>query len=185
MEHQSRKSYQGSLQGTHVEVVIPHEHVHRHLSDILKIIEPASLDPWVKQKSVLAFTRLAEAEARAHGTGIEEVHFHEVGAMDAIIDVVGSFLGMHMLGIEKVYSAPVALGTGTVKCAHGILPLPAPATSLLLEGVPVTPTEELSELTTPTGAAILTTAVENWGVLLNLWASPTEWAPVHGKGLPG
>jgi len=159
----AEKVIRGGLQGTHVEVVIPREHVHRHLSDILKIIEPASLDPWVKQKSVLAFTRLAEAEARAHGIGIEEVHFHEVGAMDAIIDVVGSFLGMHMLGIEKVYSAPVALGTGTVKCAHGILPLPAPATSLLLEGVPVTPTEELSELTTPTGAAILTTAVENWG----------------------
>jgi uncharacterized protein (TIGR00299 family) protein len=159
----AQKVNRGGLQGTHVEVIIPHEHVHRHLADILQIIEPSFLDSWVKQKSVSAFTRLAEAEARVHGISVGEVHFHEVGAMDAIIDVVGSFLGMHLLGVQKVFSAPVAIGTGTVKCAHGILPLPAPATSRLLEGVPVTPTEELFELTTPTGAAILTTAVENWG----------------------
>lgn len=156
------KVIRGGLQGTHVEVVIPHEHVHRHLSDIKNIIEPSSLAPWVKKMALRAFTRLAEAEAKAHGTGLDEVHFHEVGAMDAIIDVVGSCLGMHLLGVGAVYSGAVAVGTGTVSCAHGIMPLPAPATSRLLEGVPVVPTSEPAELTTPTGAAVLTALVESW-----------------------
>lgn len=156
------KVMRGGLQGTHVEVAIPHEHVHRHLSDIVGIIEPSSLDPWVKKMALKAFELLASAEAAAHGIGVDEVHFHEAGAMDAIIDVVGSCLGMHLLGVEKVYSSPVAVGTGTVECAHGIMPLPAPATSRLLEGVPVVPTDEPFELTTPTGAAVLTALVESW-----------------------
>ncbi|MCD4706635.1 MAG: nickel pincer cofactor biosynthesis protein LarC [Candidatus Sabulitectum sp.] len=156
------KVIRGGLQGTHVEVVIPREHVHRHLSDIVGIIEPSSLDPWVKKKSMKAFQLLASAEAAAHGVDIDEVHFHEVGAMDAIIDVVGSCLGMHLLEVHTVYSSSVAVGTGTVSCAHGIMPLPAPATSLLLEGAPVVPTSEPSELTTPTGAAVLTALVESW-----------------------
>ena len=156
------KVIRGGLSGTHVEVVIPHENVHRHLSDIVALIEPSSLHPWVKEKALSAFHLLASAEAAVHGIGVEEVHFHEVGAMDAIIDIVGSCLGMHLLGVEAVYSAAVAVGTGTVQCAHGILPLPAPATSRLLQGVPVVPTSEPSELTTPTGAAVLTALVECW-----------------------
>ncbi len=156
------KVIRGGLSGTHVEVVIPHEHVHRHLSDIVALIEPSSLHPWVKEKALSAFHLLASAEASVHGIGVEEVHFHEVGAMDAIIDVVGSCLGLHLLGVEAVYSSSVAVGTGTVSCAHGIMPLPAPATSRLLQGVPVVPTSEPSELTTPTGAAVLTALVECW-----------------------
>lgn len=156
------KVIRGGLSGTHVEVVIPHEHVHRHLSDIEALIEPSPLDPWVKRMALKAFSLLASAEASVHGISIEKVHFHEVGAMDAIIDIVGSCLGMHLLGVEAVYSAAVAVGTGTVKCAHGIMPLPAPATSRLLQGVPVVPTSEPAELTTPTGAAVLTALVESW-----------------------
>lgn len=160
---EAKKVQRGGLQGTHVEVTVPHEHVHRHLSDIRNIIEPSALDPWVKEKALKAFQRLAEAEAESHGIGLEEVHFHEVGAMDAIIDVVGSCLGLHLLGVEAVYSSAVSVGTGTVDCAHGTLPLPAPATARLLKGVPVVQTDEPNELTTPTGAAVLTALVESWG----------------------
>ncbi len=152
----------GGLQGTHVEVIIPEEHTHRHLSDIVDIIQPSSLPPRVKFQALKAFQLLAEAEAAAHGIAVDEVHFHEVGAMDAIIDVVGSCLGLHLLGIDSVYSSAVAVGTGTVLCAHGVMPLPAPATARLLTGVPVTPTDEPSELTTPTGAALLAALVESW-----------------------
>ncbi|MCD6588948.1 MAG: nickel pincer cofactor biosynthesis protein LarC [Candidatus Fermentibacteraceae bacterium] len=159
---EAKKVLRGGLQGTHVEVKVPHEHVHRHLSHIKNIIEPSSLDPWVKEKALKAFQRLAEAEAESHGIDIEEVHFHEVGAMDAIIDVVGSCLGLHLLGVEAVFSGAVSVGTGTVECAHGTLPLPAPATARLLKGVPVVQTDEPSELTTPTGAAVLTALVESW-----------------------
>ncbi len=160
---EAKKVLRGGLQGTHVEVTVPHEHVHRHLSDIKSIIEPSALDPWVKEKALKVFQRLAEAEAESHGIGVNEVHFHEVGAMDAIIDVVGSCLGLHLLGIEAVYSSAVSVGTGTVDCAHGTLPLPAPATARLLKGVPVVQTDEPGELTTPTGAAVLTALVESWG----------------------
>ncbi len=152
----------GGLQGTHVEVTIPEEHVYRHLSDIVDIIQPSSLPTPVKLSALKAFQLLAEAEALAHGIAVDEVHFHEVGALDAIIDVVGSCLGLHLLGIDSVYSSAVAVGTGTVLCAHGVMPLPAPATARLLKGVPVTQTDEPSELTTPTGAAVLTALVESW-----------------------
>ena len=158
----AEKVTRGGLQGTFVNVDIRYEHAHRHLSDIEKIIEPSTLDPWVKEKALKAFRLLAEAEAESHGIGIDEVHFHEVGTMDAIVDVVGSCAGMHLMGVEAVYSGAVSVGTGTVECAHGTLPLPSPATSRLLEGVPVVQTQEPGELTTPTGAAVLTALVESW-----------------------
>lgn len=154
------KVTRGGISGTHVEVLIPHEHVHRHLSDISEIINASTLHSWVKTRALRAFELLASAEAVAHGIEKEEVHFHEVGAMDAIIDVVGSCIGFFLLGIERVYSTGIAVGSGTVKCAHGILPLPAPATAHLLQGIMVIPTDEQFELTTPTGAAILTSLVD-------------------------
>ncbi len=150
------------LRGTHVRVSVPHEHVHRHLSDIRRIIEDSGLDPWVKEKSVLAFILLAQAEAHCHGVDVEEVHFHEVGAMDAILDVVGSFAGLRLLGVTEVHSGPIALGTGTVECAHGTMPVPVPAVVRLVEGLPVIRTTVPFELTTPTGAAILKAAVDHW-----------------------
>ena len=140
-----------------------HGHHHRHFSHIKEIIGSSKLDEVVKEQSISVFKRLAEAEAHVHGTTVESVHFHEVGAMDAIIDVVGSVVGFNLLGIEKIICSPMHLGTGTVTCAHGVLPVPAPATALLVKGKPVYATDVKGELLTPTGAAILTTLCSDFG----------------------
>jgi pyridinium-3,5-bisthiocarboxylic acid mononucleotide nickel chelatase len=141
----------------------PQSHHHRHLHDIEKIIGSSELDPSVKENSIHIFRRLAAAEAKVHRTAIESVHFHEVGAVDAIVDVVGSAVGLHRLGIEKVLCSPIHLGSGTVDCAHGTLPVPAPATAELVKNIPVYSTGVKTELLTPTGAAILTTVAEGFG----------------------
>lgn len=161
-ELSAEKVLRKTLQGTFVKVVVPEEASSRHLPDIRRIISESDLPEYVKVKSSEAFQRLAEAESHAHGISVNEVHFHETGAMDAIIDIVGSFCGLYLLGIERVYASAVATGTGTVTCAHGILPVPAPATMHILKGIPTVPTGIDSELTTPTGAAVLVTAVESW-----------------------
>jgi uncharacterized protein (TIGR00299 family) protein len=109
------------------------------------------------------FRRLAEAEAEVHGSTVEKVHFHEVGAVDAIVDIVGAVLGLEALGIERVHASALPLGGGFVDSEHGRIPVPAPATALLLRGAPVTPTDVRAELVTPTGAALLATLVEDWG----------------------
>ena len=140
-----------------------HGHHHRHLSDIEGIIGESGLDEVVKSRSVQIFRRLAEAEAKVHRTGVEQVHFHEVGAMDAIIDIVGSVAGLSALGIEKIFCSPLNTGSGTVKCAHGVLPVPAPATAELIKGFPFYSTDVVGELLTPTGAAILTTLSAGFG----------------------
>jgi uncharacterized protein (TIGR00299 family) protein len=140
-----------------------HKHEHRHLSHITAIIEQSDLDPSVKAGSITVFRRLAEAEARVHRTAVESIHFHEVGAMDAVIDVVGAVAGLRALGIEKIICSPLHLGSGTVQCAHGILPVPAPATAELVKGKPVYSSGVQGELVTPTGAAILTTLAEDFG----------------------
>lgn len=152
----------GGLRGTHVEVSVPDETTARHLSDILDIVSRSRLPEEVRDKTIMAFRKLAEAESEAHGIPVDRVHFHEVGAMDAIIDIAGAFCGLHLLGVERVYSTPVATGTGTVECAHGTLPLPAPATMRILTGIPTSPSGIPFEMTTPTGAAILATAVKSW-----------------------
>lgn len=143
----------------------PHHqgHVHRNLHDIRHIIENSRLTHSVMEKSLKIFYRLAEAEAKVHRKPIDKIHFHEVGAMDAIIDVVGAVAGLELLGIETVYCSPLHTGTGTVTCAHGILPVPAPATLELVCGKPVYSMGVQGELLTPTGAAILTTLAENFG----------------------
>ncbi len=140
-------------------------HGNRCFSDICSLIKKSSLSEDIKEKSISIFTRLAEAEARVHRTSVEAVHFHEVGAVDAIIDVVGAVAGLFLLGIDEVYCSPLHVGTGTVICAHGILPLPAPATFELVRGVPIYSTEVHGELLTPTGAAILTTLSKGFGQL--------------------
>jgi len=136
---------------------------HRHLKDVLSIIHSGKLSQRVTELSSQIFSRLAEAEASVHGTSIESVHFHEVGAIDAIIDIVGCCLALEELDIEEVYASSIPTGSGTVHCAHGVLPVPAPATAKLLEGVEICSTEETGELTTPTGAAILTTVCKRFG----------------------
>ncbi len=151
-----------SLTGTYVKVQVPLETESRGLLEIEKIIRSSNLPESVIDNSLESFQKLAEAEAEAHGIPANEVHFHETGAMDAIIDIVGSFCCLHLLGIDRVFSSPIATGTGTVTCAHGVLPVPSPATLSLLRGIPTYPSGIRSELTTPTGATILVTAVESW-----------------------
>jgi len=154
----------GSQALVHVEEDHHHHH-HRHLADITAIIEKSTLAPAVKKDSIRIFTRLAEAEAKVHNTTIESIHFHEVGAMDAIIDVVGGVIGLHALGIDSIICSPLHVGSGTVECAHGTLPVPAPATAELVRGRPVYSTGVQGELLTPTGAAILTTLADDFGPL--------------------
>jgi uncharacterized protein (TIGR00299 family) protein len=136
---------------------------HRHLSNILQIIDSSKLSPRVKQRATRIFTRLAEAEAAVHGTTMEKIHFHEVGAVDAIVDVVGASIGIELLGIDRAVCSPIPTGHGTVRCEHGIMPVPAPATAELLKGVPLAKCDEPAELTTPTGAAVLTSLAESFG----------------------
>ncbi len=137
----------------------------RHLSDIRTIIESSRLSPAVKQKSMAIFERLAKAEATVHGTTPDKIHFHEVGAVDAIVDIVGSIIGFELLGISEAACSPINLGSGTIRSAHGTLPVPSPAASELLKGVPVYASSIMFELTTPTGAAIISTMSSSFGPL--------------------
>jgi uncharacterized protein (TIGR00299 family) protein len=138
---------------------------HRHLSGILKMINAADLPDAVKTTSARVFQSLGEAEAAAHGINIEKVHFHEVGAVDSICDIVGACLALHLLGIERIYCSPVNVGSGTVNTEHGLLPVPAPATALLLKDRPVYSRGPAMELTTPTGAAFVTALAEDFGAM--------------------
>ena len=142
-----------------------HRHHHRHLADISAIIESSTLDTAIKTKSLKIFNRLAAAEAKVHRIPVDQIHFHEVGAMDAIIDVVGAVIGLHALQIDTIVCSSLHVGCGTVKCAHGILPVPAPATAELVRGRPIYSTGVEGELLTPTGAAILTTLATEFGPL--------------------
>ena len=151
------------LRGTHVEVTVSEQHVERHLHEIEEIIDGSELPGQVKATSRAIFRRLAQAEAHVHGIPTDHVHFHEVGAMDAIVDVVGSAIGLWLMGVERVYASPVHVGCGTVTCAHGTLPVPAPATQELLREVPIYGRDVEAELVTPTGAAIITTLAEEFG----------------------
>ncbi len=135
-----------------------HHHTHhRHLADIVTLIEASRLTPEVQQVALNIFQHLAEAEARVHGIPVEAVHFHEVGGVDSILDIVGAAVGLSFFAVERVYASALPLGSGTVKTEHGLLPLPAPATLELLRAAraPLVPSAAKSELVTPTGAAIL------------------------------
>ena len=147
----------GSLRATRVDVLVDEDGRQRRLADVVTIIRGAQSPDVVRERTIAVFTRLAHAEARVHGTTIEQVHFHEVGAVDAIIDIVGSLQGLHELGIEKIYASQVPLGQGWAQSAHGRLPLPAPATLELLSAanIPTRPAPGSGELLTPTAAAIL------------------------------
>ena len=136
---------------------LPHEHAHRHLRHIVEIVDRTAVPETVKARAIAAFTRLAEAEAGVHGTTVEKVHFHEVGALDAILDVLCAMAAIEHLGFEAFFTRPVALGSGWIEIEHGKFPVPAPATLKLLEGIPVADSGLKGECTTPTGAAILAT----------------------------
>lgn len=145
------------IRATKVDVIIePHDFPERPLKDLRNIILDSTLDVNVKNKSLSVIQRIAEAEAVVHNCRIEDVHFHEVGHIDTIVDVVGSVYCLQSLGIDKVIASPIDTGSGHVKSSHGILPIPAPVTAELLKGVPVYSSGINRELTTPTGAAIIT-----------------------------
>jgi pyridinium-3,5-bisthiocarboxylic acid mononucleotide nickel chelatase len=148
-----------------------HEHVHgRTFREIRELIDRSKLSPWVKEKAVAVFGRIARAEGKIHGQPPELVHFHEVGAIDSIVDIVGACAGLELLGKPRVLSSSVTEGTGFVRCAHGRFPVPAPATVAILaeRGVPISQCDEPHELVTPTGAAILAEFVEEFGPIQNL-----------------
>jgi uncharacterized protein (TIGR00299 family) protein len=146
-----------------VTVAVTKEQHHRNLSDIIGLLERSTLDPAVKKHSQNIFYNLGKAEAKIHRIDVEKVHFHEVGAVDSIIDIVGSVIGITKLGIEKIYCSPLPLGHGFVSCDHGILPLPAPATVELLKGIPAYSIDRKQETVTPTGAAIIATLAKSFG----------------------
>ena len=159
----AEKVVKNGITGTKVNVEIEEQNAHRHLRHINEIIDNSALDDDIKQTAKKIFLRLAEAEAKIHNTTVEKIHFHEVGAIDAIIDIVGAVIGIRLLGIEKIYASRIHVGDGFVECRHGKIPLPAPATAELLKNVPVYSTGIEGELTTPTGAAIITTLAESFG----------------------
>jgi len=151
------------LSATFARVHTAHEHEHRHLADIKRIISDSRLSDVVKERAVAVFTRLAEAEARVHNESIERVHFHEVGALDAIVDVVGAAICFDLLKIDRFVCSPLHVGSGTVEMSHGRFPVPPPAVAELLKGTPYYSTEIKGELLTPTGAAIITSVCEEYG----------------------
>jgi hypothetical protein len=156
----------GGIAGTqfHVDVADEH-HPERKLADILPLIDSAGLADGAADRARRIFTRLGEAEGRVHGMDPSQVHFHEVGAVDSIVDVVGACVAMELLEIDQVISSPLVLGRGTIQCAHGTLPVPAPATAELVRDVPVAGSDVDGEATTPTGAAVLTTLADRYGPL--------------------
>ncbi len=153
-----------------IDFTIPEQPHGRHVGELIKLVERAPVSDWVKQRAVRAFRLVGDAEGRVHGVAPEKVHLHEVGAVDAVLDIVGAIEGFERLGVEAVYNFPVAVGQGWVDAAHGKLPVPAPATAILLEGLEITaggggPVE--GEATTPTGAALLR--------VLSAGAPPDRW----------
>ncbi|HSL95984.1 MAG TPA: LarC family nickel insertion protein [Thermoleophilia bacterium] len=148
------------VSGTRVDVTYPEQHEHRCLSDIVAMIAASGLPAGVRRQAIAVFTRLAEVEAAVHEVAVDEIHFHEVGAADALADVVGAVTGFDALAVERVLVGPVNVGSGRVTCAHGTLPVPAPATAGLLEGWMCYVAGPRRELTTPTGAAVVTTLGE-------------------------
>lgn len=172
---QVSKVVKNGIQATDVRVITKEEHHHRRLNDIKTLIESSSLSETVKARSIAIFERLAEAEGAVHGTSPEDVHFHEVGAVDAIVDIVGSAIGLEMLGIEEVYSSPLPMGHGLLEAAHGKIPLPAPATVEILKGVPVYDAGIKGELVTPTGAAIIRTLAADFGEMPQMTLQTTAY----------
>lgn len=182
-----RITRKNKLAGTYFDVALKGEEPQRNLKDILKIINASKLSKDVKELSSRIFKRLAKAEAKVHGIPVNKVHFHEVGAIDAIIDIVGACIGLEKLGIGQVICSPIPFGRGKIRHAHGVLPIPAPATAELLKGVPIYQLDIKGELTTPTGAAIITTISDRFGLIprLELEASGAGRGSKKYPGLPG
>jgi len=149
----------------HLRIEARDDHGHRHYRDIRELVERAELPERARTRSLDAFSRLAAVEGGIHGVDPDEVHFHELGSLDTLVDVCGAFVLLDELGVERVASSPLPFARGFVEAAHGVLPLPAPATLGLLEGAALVGVETEAELVTPTGAAIAATVVDEWGAL--------------------
>lgn len=147
-----------------------HEHIHRNLQDIENIIDASDLADAVKNLSKAMFLKVAQAEAKVHGATINDIHFHEVGAVDSIVDIVGTAVCINMLNVDKIVSSPLHDGTGYIKCRHGVIPVPVPATMEILSehSVPFYTSSIQNELVTPTGAAIIATLAEEFGAIPNM-----------------
>jgi len=160
-----QKTTRREIGATKFRVTVKEAPKHRHLSGILKMIAAAEIPDAVKSTSSAVFQKLAEAESAIHQQTLEKVHFHEVGAVDSIADIVGACLGFHLLGAERIVCSPINVGSGTVNTEHGVLPVPAPATAALLKGKPVYSRGPALELTTPTGAAVVAALAEEFGTM--------------------
>jgi uncharacterized protein (TIGR00299 family) protein len=171
---ESRRVHRAGLHATKVDVVVEHDHGHGHdhshahphrgVREIVAMLEASALDAPVKERSTQLFQRLAEAEATVHGTSPSEVHFHEVGAVDSVVDIVGGVIGLSWLRADRFAASPLNVGTGTVSMSHGVYPVPPPATARLVKGVPVYGAGE-GELLTPTGALLVTAYASSYGPL--------------------
>src|SRR6202795_894658 len=159
----AEKVWKNGMAATYVKVKIEDQQKHRSLSTILEILQRSQLARQVRECAGAIFTKLGEAESRVHDVPLEKIHFHEVGGVDAIVDIVGACIGFQALGIEKFTCSPLNVGGGTAKMAHGILPVPAPATANLLQGKPTYSSGVQKELVTPTGAAIVATLCDSFG----------------------
>jgi hypothetical protein len=163
---ESRVVKRSGLRGTKVDVIVDEEQQPvRKYTDIVTMISESDLAPEVQQGALEIFRRLGEVEAHLHNEPLEAIHFHEVGAVDSIVDVVGAVIGFHVLGVTTVMASPINVGCGTVRTAHGVLPVPAPATLELVKGCPMYAGDIRMEMTTPTGAAIVTTMAARFGPL--------------------
>ncbi|RKU13101.1 nickel pincer cofactor biosynthesis protein LarC [Candidatus Poribacteria bacterium] len=164
-EHSDTHTHEHSHMHTHEH---SHHHEHgpsRHLSDIFKLLDDSDLESEVRDTAKRVFDRLAEAEAKVHNTTKDKVHLHEVSGIDSIVDIVGSVIGLTHLDVDVVCASPLSLGRGFVRCAHGLMPVPVPGTMELLRGVPIHQTDIPKELVTPTGAALITTLSQEFGVM--------------------
>jgi len=158
-----KKVLKAGLSATQVIVGGNEKRTHRNLREILRIVERSSVEPDIKKKSEEIFKRIASVESKIHQTPMDEIHFHELGGLDSIVDIVGSVWGLRELGVERIHVSKVNVGAGFVTCEHGVLPVPAPATLSLMEGKPIYSSGVERELLTPTGAAILTTLGSEFG----------------------
>ncbi len=170
-----RRVEKHGIAGTKIDVNAREGHVHRHLKDVLEIINSSSISASAKEKAARVFQKLAEAEAKIHGTTIEAVHFHEVGAVDAIVDVVGAIVGLELLEIEAIYASKFRFGSGHTRGAHGAMPVPVPAVVEMTKGFPSERTNIPYELVTPTGAALLTALASNIGEKIQLRTESTGY----------
>ena len=172
---------ENGIVGTKVEVITKEVNAHRHLSDIYEIIDKSSLNEYVKENAKKIFMVIAEAEAKVHGTTIDKIHFHEVGAIDSIVDVVSACILVDLLCVDKIYATTVPVGSGFVKCDHGIMPVPAPATIEILKDVPTKLNTVKGECTTPTGAAIIKTLCDDFVDVLELEVKQIGYGIGHKK----